>query len=304
MTNLLKKKIVILLPIILAVLFFTACSESVTPPIENNSINIKFPIGKKAVYAVGTYSGDVDSLETMFMNIYSLQFDTVLTKGNGLEYIGRVEYSGRSLMDSITSISDLGPTSGKIVVSVDDKWVLFQQSEVIGSGQIFMKRNSSGTDTTLIPTMLENQFPVFPKKIKPNTFYSVYRPSSSDSLSLRPFERFLAVQRDFDVKDYTEWSDIYGNEKGLFYKTEHVLKLSQELTIDFAGIIDDKGVVVSNYTLKTVIRTVENPLGGDSITTHTINRRIVDFTDPENVKELSWYADYVIENGLELLGEQ
>ncbi len=297
MKNLLKIKIVILLPLILVVLFFTACAESVTPPVEDNSISIKFPIGKKAVYAVGVYSGDVDSLETMFINIYSLQFDTVLTKENGLEYIGKVEYTGRSLMDSITSLSDLGKTSGKIVVSIDNKWVLFQQSEVSGSAQIFMKRETNSTDTTLTPTLLENQFPVFPKKIEPNTFYSVYRPVSADT------SRFLAVQRDFNVKDYTEWNDIYGNEKGLFYSTEHILKFSQDLILNFVGIIDEKGVVVSNYTLKTVISTIENPSGGDSLIVHTINRRIVDFTEPENVKELSWYADYVIENGLKLLEE-
>ncbi len=297
MKNLLKIKIVILLPLILVVLFFTACAESVTPPVEDNSISIKFPIGKKAVYAVGVYSGDVDSLETMFINIYSLQFDTVLTKENGLEYIGKVEYTGRSLLDSITSLSDLGKTSGKIVVSIDNKWVLFQQSEVSGSAQIFMKRETNSTDTTLTPTLLENQFPVFPKKIEPNTFYSVYRPVSADT------SRFLAVQRDFNVKDYTEWNDIYGNEKGLFYSTEHILKFSQDLILNFVGIIDEKGVVVSNYTLKTVISTIENPSGGDSLIVHTINRRIVDFTEPENVKELSWYADYVIENGLELLEE-
>ncbi|NOX66091.1 MAG: hypothetical protein GXO85_09940 [Chlorobi bacterium] len=304
MKNLLKIKIVILLPIIIVILFFTACSESVTSPVENNSISIKFPIGKKAVYAIGTYSGNVDSMEIMFMNIYSLQFDTVLTKGNGLEYIGKVEYTGKSLMDSITSISDLGPTSGKILVSVDEKWVLFQQSEVLGSGQIFLKRDAINTDTTLTPTMLENQFPVFPKKIEPNTFYSVYRPVSADSMYLRPSPRFLAVQRDLDVKDYTEWNDIYGNEKGLYYKTEHVIKIGDDLILNFVGIIDEKGVVVSNYTLKTVISTSEDPSGGDSITTHTINRRIVDFTEPENVKDLSWYADYVIENGLEFLDEK
>ena len=297
MRNLLKIKIVILPPLILVVLFITSCSESVTPPVEDNSINIKFPIGKKAVYAIGTYSGEVDSMETMFLNIFSLQFDSVLTKENGLEYIGKVEYTGRSLIDSMTSIADFGPTSGKIVVSVDEKWVLFQQSEVMASAQIFLKRSSDDTDTTLTPTLLENQFPVFPKKIEPNTFYSVYRPVSADT------SQFLAVQRDFDVKDYTEWNDIYGNEKGLFYKTEHILKFGQDLILNFTGIIDEKGVVVSNYTIKTIISTRDNPSGVDSVTIHTINRRILDFTEPENVKELSWYADYVIENGLELLEE-
>lgn len=298
MRILLEKKNIMSVILILIALVYVACSESIAPQLNDNSINIEFPIGKKAVYAVGVYSGDVDSLETMFINIYSLQFDTVLTKENGVEYIGKVEYTGKSLMDSITSISDLDKTSGKIVVSVDNKWVLFQQSEVSGSAQIFMKMNINDTDTTLIPTLAENQFPIFPKNIKPNTFYSVYRPISADT------SRFLAVQRDFDVKDYTEWNDIYGNEKGLFYSTEHILKFSQDLILNFVGIIDEKGVVVSNFTLKSVISTIENPSGGDSLTTHTINRRIVDFTEPENVKELSWYADYVIENGLELLEEE
>ncbi|MBU0473328.1 MAG: hypothetical protein KKF62_04125 [Bacteroidetes bacterium] len=283
---------------VLTSLFYFGCSNSVTPPIDNNSINIEFPINKKAVYAIGLYEGDlVDSLKPLGVNIFSLQFDTVITKADGLEYIGNIELY-YSILDSSLGTGAEFNSSGSIKVSVDNKWVLFQHSEIIESGSIFMKQTSILTDTTLIPTLLNNQFPVFPKKITPNTYYSVYRPDDDTSY-------FIGVQRDLDVIDYVEWNDIYGNSRGLYYTTEHVLKFGNDMLLNFRGIIDKNGVVTSVITFEnSVISTINNPDGGDTVNVHQINRRIIDFTEPENVKELFWYADYVLENGLVYLEEK
>ncbi len=269
-------------------LFYIGCSETVAP-VDDNSINIKFPIGKKAIYATGVYVGDsVDSLTPLGINIFALQFNSVSPKNDGVEYVGDIE-----IYNPLISGTDVYQDSGKIVVSVDDKWVLFQNSDIIGSGMIFLKRGEEVTDTTLVPTLLNNQFPVFPPKITPNTQYSVYRPASEESDTMR----FIAGQRDFDVQNFAEWSDIYGSNKGLFYKTKHSI-FDINLVLNFNGIIDERGVVVSSFPFKTVISSTEFPDGGDSVMTHSINRRIVDFIEPENVKDLSWYYNYVFENGL------
>ena len=289
---------IISISFLLASLFYFACSDSVTVPKEDNSVNIEFPIGKKAVYAIGLYEGDlVDSLKPLGVNIFTLQFNSVLTKSDGLEYVGNVELY-YSILDSTFGTGAEFNSSGSITVSVDDKWVLFQHSEIIESGSIFMKQTSILTDTTLIPTLLNNQFPIFPKKITPNTFYSVYRPGDDTSL-------FIGVQRDLDVIDYVQWNDIYGNTSGLYYTTEHVLKFGNDMLLNFRGIIDKNGVVTLLITFEnSVISTINNPDGGDTVNVHQINRRIVEFTEPANVKELSWYAGYVIENGLVYLEEK
>ena len=216
-----------------------------------------------------------------------------LTNSTGIEYIGLEEVYYTQLSENGIFESQ---ESGNIVVSVDDKWVLFQHSEFISGGQIFLKRNSILTDTTLIPTRLENQFPLFPKIVTPNTHYSVYRPGD-DSLY------FLGVLRDLEVKDFVEWTDFYSSDRGLYYKTNHTIP-NFNFEIEFNGIIDSKGIIVSRYSIELLNTSPESPDISDTVIAHTINRRIVDFTEPENIKELSWYADYVKENGLTYLEEK
>ncbi len=277
------------------VLLVNGCNENITPPVNEDTIVINFPIGKKAVYAVGTYFENKDSLSSQYLSIYSLQFDAVQIKDNVTEYVGRVEEYNK-LFNNPDSIFIGGNQkgTGEITVSIDNKWVLFQHSDVIGSYQIFMKRNSTTTDTTLIPTLLASQFPTFPKTITSNTNYSIYRPGS-DSF-------FIPVQRDFEVHEAKTWTDIYGSSKGLYCKTEHHIL---SLVINFNAIIDSNGIVTSRSTMEDmIISTFEYPNGIDTVTSHTINRRIVDFTEPENIKDLSWYADYVSEHGLSFLEDQ
>jgi len=285
------------LTLFLIILLFVGCNEDSTaliPPVDDSAIEINFPIGKTAVYAVGTYFENEDSLSGQYLSIYSLQFDEMGIKNNVAEYSGKIEEHSRLFNnpDSIF-IGGSGTDIGTINVTIDNKWVLFQHSSVMGSYQIFMKRISTTTDSTLIPTFYANQLPMFPKILTSNTTYSVYRPGT-DSL-------FGPVQRDFEVHQEKTWTDIYGSSKGLYCETDHLVF---SFLLNFNAIFDSHGIVTSRLTVEdSIIRTVEYPDGVDTVTYHLINRRIVDFTEPENVKELSWYADYVSENGLALLEE-
>ena len=292
-----KSKFISLI-IIITSLLYLGCSETVTPPPEPNSIQIEFPIGKTAIYANGVYEGDsIDSLQLLGLNVFSLQFDSIITKSNGIEYIGNIGFYTISHGGNDSLDNEFYTEPVKIVVSVDDDWVLFQYSENYNSGLIFLKRNLLVSDTTIIPTFYNNQFPVFPSEIFPNRNYSVFRPKD-DSI------RFLGVQRNFDVRDYSKWNDIYGDAEGLYYSTEHILHINDDFTLYFRGIIDSKGVLISSYSKEMELFSAESPVPSDTVTVHQINRRIVDFTEPENIKELSWYSDYVLENGLSILEEQ
>jgi len=292
-----------LLILMLTGLFLFGCNETLTPPVESDYVDVEFPINKKAIYAVAVYSEDVDSLKTMFLSVYSLQFDSVFTNANGTEYIGRIEHydSIHFDYDGISNDPSVFYESGSIAVTVNNKWVLFQQSEVRSVFQIFMKSNSIVSDTTDLPTEFFNQLPMFPNRLEKNSSYSIFRPGEEPSQGA--VSLFLGVQRNFEVEDYVDWNDIYGSNRGLYYTTEHKLKLDSDLTFDYRGIIDSRGVVVSTSTKESVITTIENPDGIDTLTLHTVNRRIIDFDSPENMNELSWYAKNVSENGLKLLNE-
>jgi len=303
MNNLLKQKAVKLVALTLIGLLYFGCNDSLTPTTESDSIDVEFPVGKKAIYAVAVYSGDVDSLKTMFLSVYSLQFDSILTNANGTEYIGRIEHydSIHFDYDGISYDPSVFYESGNIVVTVNDKWVLFQQSEVRSVFQIFMKSNSIESDTTELPTEFFNQLPMFPNRLEKNSSYSIFRPG--EELSPGAESLFIGVQRNFEVEDYVDWNDIYGSNRGLYYTSEHKLEVGRDFTFDYRGIIDSEGVVVSTSTKESVITTLDNPDGIDTLSVHTVNRRIVDFGLPETMNELSWYAKNVSENGLKLLNE-
>lgn len=288
------KSILLLVIFSLISLVNLGCSENLIPPLDDNSINIEFPIGKKAIYAIGFCTGFDDSLITESVSIVSLQFDTVLSNNNAKEYIGNIDGYTKSFLIEDSNKVYMDFYSGKVVLSMDDKWVLFQYSESINAFNLFFKQNIIQTDTTILPTFYYNQLPVFPKKIKENSFYSAYRPSDHDL--------FGALQRDFDFKKFVEWNDEYENNIGIYFKTQHIMKFASNLNLEFKGIIDDHGVVISSIDFgKLPISTIENPMGTDSINVHQINRRLVDFTESENVRELSWYADLVREHGLKPL---
>lgn len=284
--------------------FIIGCSEETTPlipPVDDSAIEINFPIGKKAIYARGDYLGDnPDSLTEMFLTIYSLQFDTAVTKDNATEYIGIVERYSSPLFTNDSLTLRIFPDryeKGRILVTVDEKWVLFQNSEIMDAALMFMKRNSTIIDTTEFPNWLYGQLPVFPKRLAPNTMYQIVRPGDGNM--------FFEFQRDFEIMDYIEWSDIYSSDKGLHYSTEYSIKFENDFTLNFSGIIDEKGIVLSRTIIDNyVTRTIDNPDGVDTTSLHLINRRIVDFTNPEYTHELSWYADYVKENGLTFLKDE
>lgn len=297
--HILKKTFVLLI-----IFLMVGCIEENTPlipPVDESTIEINFPIGKKAIYAVGSYLGNSDSLESYFLTIYSLQFNKISINDNSTEYVGIVE---RYNAPSIVSDSLPGATypeyydEGKLLLSLDDKWVLFQNSEIIDAPMMFMKRSSLESDTTNIPNWLYSQFPIYPRYLTPNTAYSVIRPSDGVD--------FLEIQREFEIMNYLEWDDIYGSDRGLHFSTEYILKFEDDYTLNYSGIIDETGIVVSTTTIDDFIigGTIISNGVADTTSLHIINRRIVDFTNPDYTHELSWYAEYVKENGLLFLDNQ
>jgi hypothetical protein len=280
----------------IVVFFYLGCSDNISPE-EKDYLEINFPIGEKAIYAVGSYTGHVDTLEEYFLSIYSLQFDTMQTSAIGVEYIGEIERYDvlHKVNHSLVYNPGLNQISGKTTVSINDRWVLFQNSELADGFQIFMKTNIQETDTTALPTLVYNQVPMFPNRAEIFSSYSSFRPGS-DSL-------FIGVERNFNFEDYIEWSDVYGTNSGLYYTTEHILKFGNDFTFDFRGILDSNGVVISRSTFESIVTTAESPEAADTLTVHVINRRIVEFNDPDNIKDLSWYGEYVLQNGLTLFGD-
>jgi len=287
-----SKRISILFVIIST--FYFGCSDSGTTPKEDNSINIEFPIGKKAVYAIGLYEGDsVDSLKPLGVNIYTLQFDSINTKSDGLEYVGNVELFYFIPDTSFRTGVKLN-FAGIIKVSVDDKWVLFQYSDVPSSLNIFMKQKSTLTDTLIHPELYFYQFPAFPKIMRENTIYSAFSPRDDIYIN--------GLQRDFDVKNCVDWKDIYGHNRGLYYTTDQILKCENDIILNIRGIVDKFGVVTSIIDFEDIMLSRrDNPEQIDTLSIYQISRRIVEFTEPENVKDLSWYSNYVLENGLKHL---
>jgi hypothetical protein len=154
-----------------------------------------------------------------------------------------------------------------------------------------MVDSSVQTDTTYIPTEFYNQFPVFPRIMKPNTRYAVYRPGNN--------EDFLPVYRYFITDDFTTWNDPYGSDSGLSFSTKHFLFVVD--TLDYQGIIDEHGMIISQNYLKMVATTIEHPEGVDTLDYYILNRRIVDYSDAEGLHKLSWYADDAMENGFSLI---
>lgn len=292
--------------ILLALLFMSVCHcvNKITESSEKYLIEVRFPTGKKSIYASATYIGHEDSLSLSYLKIFSIQFDSTYTSNDTLYYKGCVKsfipdtfligpYSRNTSISNALAYSD----SGSIVVSFDEKWVLYQYSEVMDGYHIFMKAmvdSTIQTDTTYIPTEFYNQFPLFPRIIKPNTQYAIYRPGYE--------EDFVPVYRYFITDDFTTWSDSYGHNSGLLFSTKQSLFYGD--TLNYRGIIDAHGMIISQCYEKMIVTTIEHPEGADTLDYYVINRRIVDYSDAKDLHELSWYADDVMGNGFSLIEEK
>ncbi len=237
-------KLVLLAIILFSSLCFFGCSDDPTSPENENSIEVNFPINKKAVYAIGEYRQEpTDSTYIFFLlNIYSLEIKEVSETPNGREYIGEViqycmlkDNSGEFIHDPVQCTDE-----GDFFISEFDDWILFQFTDLRGSEQILLKSNPEKVDTMLLPSRNKAQLPVLPRTIQPNSNYSSYRPANPDS--------FGAVQRDFAVGDYMDWNDTYGSERGLYCKTNHILVIDTPPLVSFSSIIDKRGIITSSMS--------------------------------------------------------
>ena len=100
--------------------------------------------------------------------------------------------------------------------------------------------------------------------------------------------------REFNVNRTIDWNDHYSRDSGFEVMVEHRLL---GFTINFDLVIDSHGIVNSHMSYVNKEISPEGALLDSSIT-HVVNRRIVDYSDPSAVLDLTHYANEVIENGL------
>ena len=266
--------------ILLFTLITIQCSDSPTSSVE--SITVNLPMKKKTVHAIAYYSnyGTSDSLE--HLRISSFYFDSTFTSNDTTYLLGIYERLEPDFYDV--------PISGSILISLTNDWVFYQSSEIIDAGIDLIKPlSTSVVDTTSLPTDLYSYSPIFPRTLIPNSIYSIYRPANEgDGWG------YSGVYREFNVKNVINWKDQYGSDLGFEVIIKHVLF---GFTIMFNLIIDKHGIVNSQSSFTQYKK---SPKGAiiDSMLTYTINRRIIDFTNPTSVRSLSYYANEVREKGL------
>jgi hypothetical protein len=276
------------------------CEKKVTGHSDDGPVNVSFPVGRKCVYASAAYADRVDSTGLLWLKIFSIQFDSTRASGDSLFYMGHVLRTqtppvgpaagfARSPAGRFSADTD----SGGILVSVDRKWILFQNCDIQDGYDPFLKsghRLRADADTMSVPTEFFGQSPVYPRKPRPYGRYDAVRPSG---------ENYSSLRRTFDFEGFRTWTGPFGSWRGLFFSVRHTL--FETTAIDMIGIMDSHGIVASQYASQMIRTAPDNPAGIDTLTFYHLNRRLVDFSDPATVKPLSWYADRVMREGLEPL---
>jgi hypothetical protein len=272
----LKSQIIILLFSFISVY----CGSS--PTGTSDSITINIPINKKAVRAIAYYNSFGNSDSLMHLRISSFYFDSTVTSSDTSFLFGKYE--------RFDSDSPDNPLSGELIVSLTNEWVFFQSSEVFDAGVDLIKPFIiSDVDTTYLPTELYGYFPIYPRTINKNETYSIYRPNNAgDGWA------YADVYREFNVYNSIDWNDRYSQDSGFEVMVTHSLL---GFTLYFDLVIDSHGIVNSYWSY---VNNNISPEGAilDSSITHVVNRRIVDYSDPSGVLDLTHYANEVIENGL------
>jgi len=243
---------------------------------------INIPINQKAVYAILHYEefADNDSLVLSGISIGSLIFNNQRQSGDTLFLMGKCEVL--EIENDIVVAAEMEP----ITIALTRDWVFLDDSNG-PYGYTFLLKNSA--DTTRIPTVNHEQFPLLPRVLTVNTRHSIYRPGSPDY-------NFIGVNREFSVMSPQTWSDELGTEQGIFLKIKHVLDgIGDEL--NFEILADDHGIIRSFWSFQTIHFDPQTG-DGESLTVHRINRRIVDYTDPRQVQSLEYYYNLVNESGL------
>lgn len=249
--------------------------------IADQNISIDFPLNKKAVYAIGTYFDYGDSTTLQFLEIASLQFDSTYTAGDTLYLDGQY-----------ASHSDNNRTP--ISVAFINDWILFEYSESMSAGEVFLKpKVLMDNDTTALPDRFHNHFAVAPQTMESNAAYTIVRPENyGDEWG------YLEVVRTFDCKYQVEWADGFGSASGMAVTVTHEL---MDFNHTFHSIFDEHGLLNSQWSFETEL-TTQTGEGIRDILVHRINRRIVDYSDPSEVGDLKTYHDLVRKTGMKIVG--
>ncbi len=267
----------------LLMFFMIQCSDNPADPPD--TISIDLPLKMKSVYAVANYAADGNADSLNYLRVSSFYFDSAYTSFDTTFLMGTYEYLELELNGT--------PASGDILLSVTNNWVFFQNSEIIGAGADLMKLvPEMKVDTTRLPTEKYGYFSIYPRTLIQGQTYAVYRPANEG------FDwGYAGVYREFNVKAPAVWEDHYGSDSGFEVAVRHVLL---GFTMYFDLIIDQHGIVNSQNTAMEYI-TDENGVLIDSVLTYRINRRIVDYTVPSSVNQLSYYYTEVSTKGLKYI---
>ncbi len=260
----------------------SSCQFATTIEEDDAYYRINIPINQKAVYAILHYEefADNDSLVLSGISIGSLIFNNQRQSGDTLFLMGTCEIL--EIYNDVIVATESEP----IRIALTSDWVFLDDSNG-PYGYNFLLKNSA--DTTAIPTINHEQFPILPRVLTANAHQIIYRPASSDYT-------FLGVRREFYAMSPQTWKDEIGTEQGIFLKIKHVLDgIGDEL--NFEILADDHGIIRSFWSFPTIY--IDPQTGDDeSLTVHRINRRIVDYTDPRQIQSLEHYYNLVNESGL------
>ena len=141
-----------------------------------------------------------------------------------------------------------------------------------------------------LPTQFKNQFPSFPQKILAFTQYSAFRPENSGAEW-----GYTGVYREFNAGDFRDWSTAYSQYRGIY------LSGKQELlnaSIDMEMIVDDAGIVISQLSFGESVLMNEEGIPFTTADSYLVNQRLVDFSNPELIHSLSYYAYQILNSDI------
>ena len=264
--------------IIILLLSVIICYCGDSPTGSSDVLTINIPINQKSVRAIAYYSTSGNSDSLMHLHVSSFYFDSTFTRNDTTYLYGTYE---RLDVDSFDV-----PLSGRIVLSLTDDWVFFQRGEIVDAGMDLIKPLANVTiDTTNLPTELYSYFPIYPRTLNLHETYSIYRPANEGD-----GWEYGSVYREFKVENIVSLNDQYGFYSGVEVLVKHVVL---GFTLNFNLVLDNHGIVNSQSSIM-----VKDFEGNTDVQTLLINRRILDFSNLNTVKSLSYYANEVKEKGL------
>ena len=133
----------------------------------------------KPVFMVLLYEEKSDSLQLVYVAIFSLKFDNIYQSDDTTYYS---EQTTRYYPDSF-GVGEEYLKNGEILLAKDKKWVYLQNTELNSvSNYVLFKKNSNTADTTDSPTEGFEPYPIYPRNIKTDRMYSVFRPDRRKKL--------------------------------------------------------------------------------------------------------------------------